>query len=68
MIEALLESVGQRAGPWLDRAAQAANKQKLREQTERAATLGIFGAPTFALGEELFWGNDRLEDAIGACR
>jgi 2-hydroxychromene-2-carboxylate isomerase len=25
---------------------------------------GIFGAPTMIVGKELFWGNDRLEDAI----
>ncbi len=29
---------------------------------------GIFGAPTFVVGDELFWGNDRLEDAIAWCR
>ena len=26
--------------------------------------LGIFGSPTFAVGGELFWGDDRLDDAI----
>ncbi len=40
------------------------NKPRLREQTERAAALGIFGAPTFLVGREMFWGNDRLDDAI----
>ena len=40
-------------------------KEKLRQQTERAKELGIFGAPTFITGNELFWGNDRLEDALG---
>lgn len=39
-------------------------KQKLREDTERAVLLGIFGAPSFTIGEELFWGNDRLESAF----
>lgn len=38
-------------------------KARLRAQTERAVALGIFGAPTFVVGEELFWGNDRLEAA-----
>ncbi|CAN5881356.1 2-hydroxychromene-2-carboxylate isomerase [soil metagenome] len=37
---------------------------RLRAQTEEAARRGIFGAPTFVVGDELFWGNDRLEDAI----
>ncbi|MGH7902064.1 MAG: DsbA family protein [Thermodesulfobacteriota bacterium] len=36
----------------------------LRKQTEEAIGRGIFGAPTFVVGDELFWGNDRLEDAI----
>jgi len=41
-----------------------ASKAKLRAQTERAAALGIFGAPFFTFGSELFWGNDRLEAAL----
>lgn len=40
------------------------NKLRLCEQTQRAGDLGIFGAPTFVVGDELFWGNDRLEDAL----
>ena len=42
------------------------NKLRLRANTEAAAARGIFGAPTFFVGDEMFWGNDRLEDAI-AC-
>jgi 2-hydroxychromene-2-carboxylate isomerase len=38
-------------------------KLLLRERTERAIALGIFGAPTFRVGEELFWGSDRVEQA-----
>ena len=37
-------------------------------ETQTAKQLGIFGSPTFAVGRELFWGDDRLEDAIGWCR
>jgi len=40
------------------------NKQRLRQATETAANLGIFGAPMFFVGGEMFWGNDRLEDAL----
>jgi 2-hydroxychromene-2-carboxylate isomerase len=36
----------------------------LREQTEEARVRGIFGAPTFFVGTEMFWGNDRLDDAL----
>jgi 2-hydroxychromene-2-carboxylate isomerase len=39
-------------------------KAQVRRNTERAIQLGIFGAPTFVVGEELFWGNDRLEAAL----
>ncbi len=39
-------------------------KPRLRAQTERAKALRIFGAPTFFVGDELFWGNDRLENAL----
>jgi 2-hydroxychromene-2-carboxylate isomerase len=40
-------------------------KEKLREETAIAADLGIFGAPSFITDDgELFWGNDRIEDAL----
>jgi 2-hydroxychromene-2-carboxylate isomerase len=48
----------------IEEAQAPANKATLREQTERAVEHGIFGAPSFRVGEELFWGNDRLGDAI----
>jgi 2-hydroxychromene-2-carboxylate isomerase len=38
-------------------------KRKLREATEAAHALGVFGVPTVAVAGELFWGDDRLEDA-----
>jgi 2-hydroxychromene-2-carboxylate isomerase len=40
------------------------NKDALRRQTEEAASRGLFGAPSFTIGDELFWGNDRLEAAL----
>lgn len=36
----------------------------LRAQVERARGLGLFGAPDFVIDGEVFWGNDRLEDAL----
>lgn len=39
-------------------------KLRLRQQTEEARAKGIFGAPTFFVGTEMFWGNDRLDDAL----
>ena len=40
------------------------NKARLKAQTDEALSRGIFGAPSFTVGDELFWGNDRLEDAL----
>ena len=41
------------------------NKARLRVQTEEAQKLGLFGAPSFTTPDaELFWGNDRLEQAL----
>lgn len=36
----------------------------LAQATEEAMALGIFGSPSFAVGQEIFWGDDRLDDAI----
>jgi 2-hydroxychromene-2-carboxylate isomerase len=38
-------------------------KQALREATDTAHELGVIGVPTIAIDHELFWGDDRLEDA-----
>jgi 2-hydroxychromene-2-carboxylate isomerase len=38
-------------------------KLALREATDAAHSLGVFGVPTLAVDGELFWGDDRLEDA-----
>jgi 2-hydroxychromene-2-carboxylate isomerase len=35
-------------------------KDELRRSTEEAVRRGVFGAPTFFVGDEIFWGNDRL--------
>jgi 2-hydroxychromene-2-carboxylate isomerase len=41
-------------------------KDGLRAATERALELGVVGVPTIAVGGELFWGDDRLEEAAAA--
>ncbi len=48
----------------LEDAQNPKNKQVLRQNTEDAQALGLFGAPSFTIGKELFWGDDRLEDAL----
>ena len=49
-------------------AESAAHRPALRAATERAVALHIFGAPTFMVGDEMFWGNDRLERALAWAR
>ena len=39
-------------------------QRDLVSATERAKELGVFGSPTFVVGREVFWGDDRLDDAI----
>jgi 2-hydroxychromene-2-carboxylate isomerase len=64
----VLDALGLPAAEVLERAQSPAAKQRLREQTDEAIRRGIFGAPTFVVGDELFWGNDRLEDALAWSR
>jgi 2-hydroxychromene-2-carboxylate isomerase len=41
-------------------------KSALRKATERAGDLGVRGVPTVLVGEEVFWGDDRLDEAAKA--
>ena len=59
-----LRDIGQEPQSVLALANAADTKNALMAETEVARHLGIFGSPTFAIGRELFWGDDRLQDAI----
>ncbi|HEX5326251.1 MAG TPA: 2-hydroxychromene-2-carboxylate isomerase [Acetobacteraceae bacterium] len=61
-----LAEVGRDADEIIARAESAENKAALRNQTEEAQRRGLFGSPSFMVGTELFWGDDRLDDAV-AC-
>ena len=41
-------------------------KEKLRTATEEALARGVLGIPTVSVGDELFWGDDQLEEAVKA--
>jgi 2-hydroxychromene-2-carboxylate isomerase len=60
----VLESLGKDPSEILALANSDATRSKFDEETDVARRLGIFGSPTFAVGEEIFWGDDRLEDAL----
>jgi 2-hydroxychromene-2-carboxylate isomerase len=64
-LAAILSQLGINAGTAFAAAQSDGNKLRLRSQTEEAQKLGIFGAPSFTAADgELFWGNDRLEQAL----
>lgn len=63
----LLAAVGTPAEAWIGQAQGPESKARLRQHTDEAMKKGIFGAPTFTAGDEIFWGNDRLDDAISWC-
>ncbi len=48
----------------VERSRSDANKAALWARGEEAEALGLYGAPSFIVGDELFWGDDRLEDAL----
>jgi len=48
--------------------ASASVKERLRAETERAGDRGVFGVPTVVVGDEVFWGDDRLGEAAEAAR
>ena len=64
IIESCLASIGVDTTSIMKEAVSHESKAMLREQTDEAGRRGIFGAPSFYVGSELFWGNDRLERAI----
>ncbi len=64
VLAASLRSAGADAEAAFAAANTPENKERLKAQTADAAARGIFGAPSFTVGDELFWGNDRLEDAL----
>lgn len=63
-VEAALVSIGLDADSIIRAATSDANKLALRANTDYSLALGVFGAPTFFVRGEMFWGNDRLDEAI----
>lgn len=61
---AALDAAGLDGAALLERTAEPAVKDALRQGTEDAIGRGVFGVPTMILGEELFWGNDQIEHLV----
>jgi 2-hydroxychromene-2-carboxylate isomerase len=63
-LSGILRSLGQDADSIIERANSEEIRARYDAQTDVARKLGAFGSPTFAVGKEIFWGDDRLEEAI----
>lgn len=59
-----LTEIGQDPGRVLSLAQSQPIADALQRDTDEAMSLGVFGSPSFLVGAEIFWGDDRLEDAI----
>lgn len=69
VLAALLTTLGLPSDALMAAAASDDVKAALRTATDRAISLGVFGAPTLITADgELFWGNDRVEQAIAHAR
>lgn len=65
VLNAALKEAGADPGVAFPASRSEEVKGRLKAETEYAKSLGIFGAPTFVTGDgELFWGDDRLEEAL----
>jgi 2-hydroxychromene-2-carboxylate isomerase len=68
IVAEIISGLGRDSGAAFSRAPSDEIKGKLRAETQEAQRLGIFGAPSFIAAGELFWGNDRLEQALDHAR
>ena len=59
-----LKEIGQDSQKVIEAANSADVEADYLEMTDRARSLGVFGVPAFIVNDELFWGDDRVEDAI----
>jgi len=62
-----LRGTGREPDEIIARANSSEIHERLRAETDAARDLGIFGSPTFVCGTEVFWGDDRLEEAVEWC-
>jgi len=64
VLEGILFKVGADPQDAIEAATSPEIKQRLKDQTQEAIDRHIFGAPSFMVGDELFWGDDHLEAAM----
>lgn len=65
-VAAVLTAAGFGAAQFMAQVGEQAVKDRLKDNTQRAVARGVFGAPSFFVGDELFWGQDRLDQVAQA--
>jgi len=63
----LLERLGKNADVVVSKADSQEIRDRYAAETELARSIGVFGSPSFVCGKEIFWGDDRLDDAVDWC-
>jgi len=66
-LRSVLASLGRNPDAVLAAADSPEIRDRFDAETRLARGMGIFGSPTFVVGDEIFWGDDRLEDALEWC-
>jgi 2-hydroxychromene-2-carboxylate isomerase len=61
VVASVLQAAGFEPAALLAQAADPQVKERLRQVTQDAVARGVFGAPTFFVDGQMFWGQDRLE-------
>ena len=59
-----LREIGQNPAYVIEAAKSEETGERYRAATEEAKSIGVFGSPTFVVDGEVFWGDDRVDDAF----
>jgi len=68
ILEKILVQLNLDPKKFLDEANDQKIKDELKNKTEEAFNIGIFGSPTFVVNNKIFWGQDRLEFVLNEAK
>ena len=59
-LNTILNSIGINGNALIEQISKPSVKAKLKEETDSAIEIGVFGVPTMVIDKQLFWGNDQF--------
>jgi len=68
VVEQVLNDANFDSSDLFDLANKQETKDRLKDVTTQAVERGVFGAPTFFVGEQMFWGQDRMDQLKAALK